>query len=59
MTQDRVIVKKWLLGAVGHEMDYWVRGHAIKYCENGIITKEDRDEIEAKIEAQYAIAEEA
>lgn len=57
MIQDRAIVKKWLLGAVGHEMDYWVRGHAIKYCENGMITKEDLAEIDAKIEAQYVTEE--
>ena len=49
----RAFVKEWLLGAIGHEMDYKVREYANSYWEKDVLTKEDVVEIEAKIKAQY------
>ena len=55
MDFERELIKKWLLGSIGHEMDYKVRGYAKSYWEKGVITKEDAAEIDAKIEAQYIV----
>ena len=57
MDFDRAFVKKWLMGAIGHEMDYKVREYVQKYREKDLLTKEDAAEIDAKIEAQYPTEE--
>ena len=57
MIDERDFVKKWLLGSIGYELDYKIRGYAKSYWEKEVLTKEDVAEIEAKIEAQYPTEE--
>lgn len=57
MKLERIVVRKWLLGAVGHKLDCDILEYAMKYWEKDVLTKEDVAEINAKIDAQY-VAEE-
>ena len=52
-------VKKGLLDAVGKMADYQVILNAVGWHEKGVLTEEDLAEINAKIEAQYVVPEEA
>lgn len=52
-------VKKGLLDAVGKQADYWVILNAAGWMEKGVLTDADLVEINAKIDAQYAVEETA
>ena len=51
-------VKKGLLDAVGKMADYQVILNAAGWMEKGVLDEADLSEINAKIEAQYPVAEE-
>lgn len=51
-------VKKGLLDAVGKMADYQVILNAAGWMEKGVLDEADLAEINAKIEAQYPVAEE-
>ena len=51
-------IKKGLLSAVGHMADYQVILNAAGWHEKGVLTESDLAEINAAIEAQYAVAAE-
>lgn len=47
----REFVKKGILDAVGHLADYQVRLNALGWHEKGVLTEDDLQLVEAKIEA--------
>ena len=51
-------VKKGLLDAVGKMADYQVILNAVGWHEKGVLSENDLAEINAKIDEQYAVAEE-
>lgn len=51
-------VKKGLLDAVGKMADYQVILNAVGWHEKGVLSEDDLAEINAKIDAQHAVAEE-
>lgn len=52
-------IKKGLLDAVGRMADYQVILNAAGWLEKGVLTEEDLAEINAAIESQYLVTEEA
>ena len=55
----REFIKKGLLDAVGKMADYQVILNAAGWMEKGVLDEADLAEINAKIEAQYLVVEEA
>jgi hypothetical protein len=51
-------VKKGLLDAVGKMADYQVILNAVGWHEKGVLSEDDLAEINAKIDAQHAVADE-
>lgn len=51
-------IKKGLLDAVGKMADYQVILNAAGWMEKGVLTEEDLAQLSARIDAQYATAEE-
>lgn len=49
MNKVRNDIKKSLLDAIGHEPDYWVRINGAGWCDKGVLTPEDYDEIKAAL----------
>ena len=58
MFRFREFLKKGFLDAVGHMADYQIRLNACGYYEKNVLTAEDLAQIDAAIEAQYALPEE-
>ena len=52
-------IKKGLLDAVGKMADYQVILNSVGWMEKGVLDEADLAEINAKIDAQYTIQEEA
>ena len=55
----REFIKKGLLDAVGKMADYQIILNAAGWYEKGVLTEDDLAEINAAIEAQYPVEEEA
>ena len=55
MFSYREFLKKGFLDAVGKMADYQIRLNAGGYYEKGVLTEDDLAEIDAAIEAQYAV----
>lgn len=53
-TKTRARIKRAFLDMVGNEPDYWVTFNAQAWCEKGVLTEEDLEEIDALIEARNA-----
>ena len=53
-TKTRARIKRAFLDAVGKEPDYWVTLNAQAWCEKGVLTEGDLEEIDALIEAKNA-----
>lgn len=51
-------IKKGLLDAVGKMADYQVILNSVGWMEKGVLDEADLAEINAKIEAQYAVEDE-
>ena len=50
-------IKRGLLAAVGHMADYQIILNAAGWLEKGVLTETDLMEIQAAIDAQYAVDE--
>lgn len=59
MFSFREFLKKGFLDAVGKMADYQIRLNAFGYYEKGVLIEEDLAQIDAAIEAQYIVHEEA
>ena len=59
MFSFREFIKKGFLSAVGNMADYQIILNASGYYEKGVLTEDDLAEINAAIEAQYAVEEES
>lgn len=55
MITEREFLKKGFLDAVGERSDAWVRLNAHAWYDKGVLTLEDIDEINEKIEAQSEV----
>lgn len=55
----REFIKKGLLNAVGKMADYQIILNSVGWMEKGVLTEDDLAEINAAIESQYEIEEEA
>lgn len=55
-TKTRARIKRAFLDAIGNEPDYWVTFVAQAWCEKGVLTEGDLEEIDALIEAKNAKA---
>ena len=55
----RDFIKKGLLSAVGKMADYQIILNSVGWMEKGVLTEDDLAEINAAIESQYEIEEEA
>lgn len=53
----REYIKKGFLDAVGKMSDYQIILNSAGWMEKGVLTEDDLAEINAKIEAQYAVEE--
>lgn len=58
MFNFREFIKRGFIGAIGHQPDYWIILNAGGYANQGVLTMEDLQEIQATIDAQYVVPEE-
>lgn len=56
--EQREYIKKGFLDACGKMPDFWVILNSNAYYEKGVLTWDDIEEINAKIEAQHVAQEE-
>ena len=54
----RAYIKKGFLDAVGKMSDYQIILNSVGWMEKGVLTEDDLEEINTKIEAQYPVIEE-
>ena len=59
MFSMRNFVLRGLLAAVGKQPDYWIILNAAGWADKGVLVEADLEEIQAAIDAQVRIPEEA
>ena len=59
MFSMRNFVKRGLMAAVGKQPDYWIILNAAGWADKGVLVEADLEEIQAAIDAQVRIPEEA
>ena len=53
----REYIKKGFLDAVGKMSDYQIILNSVGWMEKGVLTEDDLEDINTKIDAQYAVEE--